>query len=434
MTEMRGQEGKGAIKLRFLLLAGLLIREAFSFWTGHPFDFEIWVRAGYWVARGYNPYSSLPPAPGLSFANDFGGPGSTFAAAIGYLPFWPILLAGLYDLYALIGSPSPFVYYFLLKQPAIICDVLVAYFLCRYVEARGSDRSSFVLKAWLFSPYTILVSAIWGMFDSVAILFVVFALTARPGAYRGLWAGVATFAKSIPVIYAIPLSRGPRPLRNLALALGIPIAASLMIVWIMGWPLSIVGSSVASTVAKSGSSLSLWETLYYLNTLGTISNSALSLFSFAGYVWIPAVAVAIVLAYRWFGFDTERGLIRSLLLITLTFLLLREAVNEQYALYLVALALIDVGMWSPQRRSLAIGMMAVVLMFNATNDLLFIRYASPLFHQALTVETNLIAKVSALRSDLLLLEAVAFWVINIYYFISLSKERHSWTDDTLQRP
>jgi hypothetical protein len=424
---------KGAIKIRVLLLTGLLIREAFSFWTGHPFDFEIWVRAGYWVARGYNPYSSLPLAPGLSFANDF-VPGSTFSAAIGYLPFWPILLAGLYDLYTLIGSPSPFVYYFFLKQPAIICDVLVAYFLYRYVEKRGSDKASFVLKAWLFSPYTILVSAIWGMFDSIAILFVVFALTVRPGAYRGMWAGVATFAKSIPVIYAIPLSRGPKPLRNLALALGIPIVASLLIVWIMGWPVSGVGGSVASTVAKSGSSLSLWETLYYLNTIGVVSNSALGLFSFAGYVWIVAVPVAIVLAYRWFGFDTERGLVQSLLLITLTFLLLREAVNEQYALYLVALALIDVGMWSPQRRNLVIASMAVVLIFNATNDFLFIRYASPLFHQALTVESDLIAKVSAPRNDALLLEAVAFWAVNIYYFFSLSKERHTRSVDSLPQP
>jgi hypothetical protein len=146
-----------------------------------------------------------------------------------------------------------------------------------------------------------------------------------------------------------------------------------------------------------------------------------------------AVPVAIVLAYRWFGFDTERGVVQSLLLITLTFLLLREAVNEQYALYLVALALIDVGMWSPQRRNLVIASMAVVLLFNGTNDFLFIRYASPLFHQALTVESNLIAKVSALRNDALLLEAVAFWAVNIYYFFSLSKERHARTEDSLPR-
>src|SRR5580658_8056206 len=52
-----------------ILLVGLAIRESFSFWTGHPFDFEIWIRTGYVVAHGTNPYLSAawPPVPG-SFA------------------------------------------------------------------------------------------------------------------------------------------------------------------------------------------------------------------------------------------------------------------------------------------------------------------------------------------------------------------------------
>ena len=37
---------------RGLVVMGLLIREAFSFWTGHPFDFEIWLRNAYFVSRG----------------------------------------------------------------------------------------------------------------------------------------------------------------------------------------------------------------------------------------------------------------------------------------------------------------------------------------------------------------------------------------------
>ena len=389
------------------------------------------MRAGYWVARGYNPYSSLPFAPGVSFANDFGGPGSNFSAAIGYLPFWPVLLAGLYDFYALIGSPSPFVYYFLLKQPVIICDVLVAYFLYKYVDKRGSDKASFVLKVWLFSPYTIVLSGIWGMFDAIPVLFVVLALTARPGAYRGMWAGLATFAKSIPLIYTIPLVRGPKPIRNLALAIGIPAVASLAIVWIAGWPVSVVGTTLQSTVTKGGSSLSLWETLFYLNTLGLISNSALDRFAFAGYVWLVAVPVATVLAYRWFGFDTERGVIQSMLLITLTFVLLKGVVNEQYAVYLFALALIDVALWSPQRKKLLLAGIAAVVLFNFTNVLLFIRYVAPVVPQALTIEANIVSTIGPERNALLFLEAVALWVVEIYYFYSLVKERHVRTEDAL---
>ena len=371
----------------------------------------------------------MPYVQGLSFANDFGGPGLN--PLIGYLPFWPILLGGLFKLYVLLGSPSRFVYYFLIKQPIIICDVLLAYYLYRYAEKRGSNQASFVLKVWLFSPLDIALSGIWGMWDAIPILFVVFALTARPGAYRGMWSGLATFAKSIPIIYAIPLARGPNPVRNLALALGIPVFASLAIVWLTGWQITSFQIAVQSTLARGGSSLSLWEIAYYLNSLGVISNSALGLLVSTGYVWIPAVAVATILAYKWFGFDTERGVIQSLLIITLTFLMVRGVVNEQYALYFFALALIDVALWSPQRKKILLVGIAAVFLFNATNVLLFIRYVTPIIPQALTIEANIVATISAERNVLLFLEAVVFWVVETYYFYYLVRERHARTEDAL---
>ncbi|MDA4114996.1 MAG: hypothetical protein OK442_00400 [Thaumarchaeota archaeon] len=417
------------MKVRDLLVLGLLVREAFSFWTGHPFDFEIWVRTGYWVGNGVSPYSPMPYVPGLSFANDFGGPG--LDPVIGYLPFWPVLMGALYKVYVLIGSPSRFVYYFLLKQPIIICDVLLAYYLYRYVGRRGSNRASFVLKLWLFSPLNVVLSAVWGMWDAIPMLFVVFALTARPGAYRGVWSGVATFAKSIPIIFAIPLSWGPNRARNLALALGVPVVASLAIVWLAGWQVTSFQIAVQSTLARGGSSLSLWETAYYLNSIGVVSNSVLSLFISTGYVWIAAVAVATVLAYKWFGFDTERGVIQSLILITLAFLLLRGVVNEQYALYLFALGLIDAALWSPQRMKLVLVGIAAVFLFNFTNVLLFIRYVTPIAPQALTIEANIVAKIGPERNGLLFLEAVVFWVVEIYYLYSLVRERKARTQDAL---
>jgi Gpi18-like mannosyltransferase len=420
--------GNDEMRVRTFFVLAIVAREVFSFWTGHPYDFELWVRTGYWVVRGVSPYGLVPPAPGVSFVSNISAGGNP---TIAYLPFWPLLLGGLYEVYALLGSASPFVYYFLIKQPIIICDVLLAYFLYRYVEKRGSNQASFVLKLWLFSPFNIVLSAIWGMWDAIPMLFVVLALSVRPGAYRGIWSGVATFAKSIPLIYAIPLARGPKPLRNLALALGIPVVASLAIVWLAGWEITSFQIAVQSTLARGGSSLSLWETAYYLNSVGVISNSALNLFISTGYLWIPAVAIATLVAYRWFGFETERGMIQSMLLITLTFLLLRGVVNEQYALYLYALALIDVALWSPQRKRVLLAGIAVVLMFNVTNVLLFIRYVAPVFPQALTMEANIVAAIYPERTALLFLEAVAFWAVEIYYFYSLVKERHLRTEDAL---
>ena len=409
---------------------GLAVREVFSFWTGHPYDFELWARTGYWVAHGANPYGIVEAAPGLSFVNNIGAGGNP---TIAYLPFWPLLLAGLYTLYSLIGSPSPFVYYFLLKQPIIIADVLVGYFLFKYLEQRGSDKSSFVLKAWLFSPFNIILSGIWGMFDAVAALFLVFALVARPGAYRGIWAGLSTFAKSIPVIYAIPLSAGPRPLRNLVLAIGVPTVATLAIVWAAGWSFSIVGTTLQSTLAKGGLSMSLWEIAFYLNNVGLLSNSQLLALTSADYVWIGAVLVATVLGYRWFGFDTERGVIQSMLLITLAFLLLRGQVNEQYAVYLFVLMLIDVAMWSPQRVRLFYASLSLVVMMTVTNAVLLIRFLSPIYPNAQNLEGSIISAINVERNALLFLEAMAFCALNICYLYSLLKERGQRAPDVIPR-
>jgi len=378
-----------------------------------------------------NPYGIIPSAPGVSFVNNISAGGNP---TIAYLPFWPLLLGGLYQVYAFLGSPSPLVYYFLLKQPIIICDILLAYFLYRYLERRGSDKASFVLKVWLFSPFNIILSGIWGMFDAIPMLFVVLALTARPGAYRGIWAGLATFAKSIPLIYTIPLARGPKALRNLALALGIPVVASLAIVWLTGWSFSVFGSTLQSTLAKGGWSLSLWEIVVYLNYAGVISNSGLGIYASAGYVWIASVGAATALGYKWFGFDTERGVVQSLLLITLTFLLLRGQVNEQYAIYLFALMLIDVAMWSPQRRGLFIASLSLILLGVVTNNVLLLRFLSPVYPQALTIEENIIAAVNPERNALLFLQAMAFCALNIYYFYALYKERHVRTEDPLLLP
>ncbi|HEV2389668.1 MAG TPA: hypothetical protein VGS04_02985, partial [Nitrososphaerales archaeon] len=188
-------------------------------------------------------------------------------------------------------------------------------------------------------------------------------------------------------------------------------------------------------LSSARGSLSLWAIAYYLTSNGMLSPSATSGLSVpAGDAWVVAVPVATILAYKWFGFNTERGLIRSLILITLSFLLLRGQVNEQYALYLFAPALIDVALWSPQRMRLVLASMATVFLFHATNVVLFIRYATPLFPNALSVEAGIIAQINPERNALLFLEAVVFCVLNIYYFYSLYKERHIRTEDSIPLP
>lgn len=425
------------MKVRTMLVLGTAVREAFSFWTGHPFDFEVWVRVGYWVSRGWSPYSALPFAPGLSFANDFNPPGVPFNhAAIGYLPFWPLLVAGIYKFYTLVGFGDRFVYYFLIKQPIILADVLLGYLLYLYIERRRPEWSKRVLALWLLSPYPIIISAIWGTFDSMAMVCVMAALLFPEGRARSAWEALATLVKSLPVVLILPLtySREKR-LTNFAIALGVPTIVTLGVILLAGWPTGFscvfsqcqgenVLTTLYSTLGKSGFPLSLWGTWVYLNLLGVVPDSLFnSVFNWGGYVWIPAVAVVSFLARRWFGFGTEKGLIRSLIVIYLTFLLVRGQVNEQYAVYLLALLLLDAALYSPRRIRLFYVITAVVLADVVTNNILMIRFLAPVDPNILTVETHLIASVNSLRNALLYLEGLAFSALNLWYLYALIKER-----------
>ena len=159
-----------------LLLLGLLVREAFSFWTGHPYDFELWIRNGYFVSQGANPYSAfLPPVTGLSFSYL-----NEKLPGVGYLPAWPLVVAGLYRLYSVLPGTNRFVLYFLIKQPSILGDVVLGFLVFRAIARWGGDRrtATLGLRFWMTFPYPILISAVWGQFDGiVAALFFAFLLS-----------------------------------------------------------------------------------------------------------------------------------------------------------------------------------------------------------------------------------------------------------------
>lgn len=118
--------------VRFYIALGLLIRECFSFWTGHPFDFEIWLRNAYYVSQGSNPYSFFEPVPGISFAFL-----NSRLPSVGYLPLWPIILSFLYQVYAALAVSNRFILYFLVKQPEIVGDVLLGYAIFKIVLRFG---------------------------------------------------------------------------------------------------------------------------------------------------------------------------------------------------------------------------------------------------------------------------------------------------------
>jgi hypothetical protein len=408
-------------KIVALLVLGLLIREAFSFWTGHPFDFELWVRLGYAMNHGGDPYGALPPVPGLSFANIFSNDNSSTVA---YLPFWPLLTGLLYAVYSMIGLNDRFVYYFLLKQPVIFGDVALAYLLYSYISPRKPGPcGTWAAMFWLFSPFTVILSGIWGMFDSIAICFMIVSASSIGRVRSALWAGLAVFAKSVPIIYVAPITmknfRNVKALVPLAIALGLPLVLSAATYMLMGWPLTIVGPTLASTVGKGGWSMSIWDILYYLASLGLLPPTLSVIYGALGLVWIPALVVFTWIAVRRFRTDTDQGLFQALLVCTLAFLIFKAQVTEQYALYLLAIAAVDVALWNPQRKGLLNTTMIVAIIYLVLNNYFLVRFLSPIYPGFVSFENTVIAPISNMITIFHVLTATAFTILNVKYLAAL---------------
>jgi hypothetical protein len=360
-----------------ILVAGFLIREAFSFWTGHPFDFESWVRTGNIVSQGQNPYVAFwPPVPGVSFA--FQTETLTPAA---YLPFWPVVLGELYRTWEFLGGGNRFVLYFLLKQPGILADAGCAYVLYflgeRWSEGRG--KGLVLLSFWSFFPYAIIITAIWGQFDSIIVLVLLVLLYARTPIERSVLYGVGIFVKWLTVIF-LPLEvfrdRGTR--RGLALlGLAVPGVLTWLVFFAEGWSFQGIGAFSVSQSHGTGEGMNY----VYLLTLSSVS-AVLSplpyLYAALGYLWVPGVILGGWFSAKWLGEGQSRSELRAMLLVVTIFLLLRWGLYEQYFLYLFSLLAIDVAIFHPERRALlwfVVGLASVDLMIN--NDL-GLRFLSPI--------------------------------------------------------
>ncbi len=403
------------------LLSGLLIREAFSFWTGHPSDFELWVRLGYAMNHGGNPYGVLPPVPGLSFANIFS---ANNAATVAYLPFWPLATGLIFAVYSFGGLSNRFAYYFLLKQPEIIGDVALAYLLYSYIKGRKPHESIWVLLLWLFSPFSIIISGMWGMFDSLAMALILISIMSNGYAKRGLWTGLSIFAKSVPVIYAVPTTiRQRHGSVGLLIAVGMPTLFSIAIFLLMGWPISTASATLFSTVAKGGESMSVWDSFFYLNYLAILSPLPPNVYGILGLLWIPAVVVLTLFSFRMFDLKTDYGLIQSLLVATLAFLIFKARVTEQYAIYLFALAAVDVALWHPERKRVLLLMMGAVLVYLLSNNYLLTRLLAPINPNFIQIETGVNESFGLFRYTVNFLSGTIFTILNVKYLITMIKRK-----------
>jgi glycosyl transferase family 87 len=353
---------------RFLLL-GLAVREALSFWTGHPFDLESFIRTGAVVAHGGNPYAlAAPPVPGASFAYL----GGTLPLA-SYPPFWPELLGGLFGLWTHVGGGDRFALYWLLKQPGIAADLATAYVLGRLaIRSRASTAAvEGVVAFWSLFPYAIVITAVWGQFDSIVVVLILALFYARGPIERNLLYGLGILAKWFSGVF-LPLelfrSTGWRR-AAVVLALGVPIGLGVLPFALQGW--SLPRFSTLAVYEAHGNGLGM--NYVYALTFGSgegFFEQVPHLYTALAFLWVPVAVATGWVAARWVKAEGSPAELRALLFVVAGILLVRWGLYEQYFLYLFSLAALDLWVFHPGRRALygwTVGLATAQLLAN--NDL-----------------------------------------------------------------
>ncbi len=410
-----------------ILFTGLLLRELFSFWTGHPYDSEVWLRNAFYVSRGISPYSFMDPIPGLSFSFL-----DQTLPSVGYPPLWSLMLAGLYRLFILLPTDNRFVLYFLLKQPTILGDVFLGYVLYRAILQWGgtSESAGKILRFWMLFPYAILISAIWGQFDAlVAFIWIASLLTVRP-IKRSALDGLAILLKLFPLIfvpYHVLRDRGTGKLRQI-ITLGIPVGFTAAAFYLGGWGFE----DFRGTIVYGARGVPLGMTIIgvlFSSYILDLFPGIVSAFAVVAWVWVPATVGAGFYASRRFSRDSRSGLIQALLFVTVVFFLFRAQVYEQYLLYLLPLLLVDVVLWHPQRIALFHATWVIGLIYLLFNNDFLIRFVVPVFPAAqdYTYGLDNNSSFGPVRGVILLAVAVIFAVHLVQMALVLIDERRSTT-------
>jgi hypothetical protein len=168
--------------------------------------------------------------------------------------------------------------------------------------------------------------------------------------------------------------------------------------------------------------MSAWDALYFMSYLGIMPVLPTTLANLLGVIWVPAILTSTILAYRKLGFETDSGLVQSMLVVTLSFLIFKSRVTEQYAIYLLALAVIDVALWNPQRKTILSATVVTASVYLFLNNYFLVRFLSPIYPGFLQFELGLV-QVEPVRAALLFVTGTMFTCLNIDYLLTIMKGR-----------
>jgi len=358
-----------------------------------------------------SPYRTLAYIPGLSFS-----PYPT-TGSIGYPPLSAFIFGLTYRAYVLLGEPSRFVYYFLLKQPMIVADVGVAIVLAKIILLSGEAKSAQnVSLIWLYFPFGIILSSMWGQLDPIALLLSLLAtyyfLLSR-WVLSAVMLGLAVYLKILPIVFLPVFLLQPRlgttsKFLYSLVSMGIPVAGIMFPAEGLNWSLQGIYSYLQFQSAIPGTGgMSLLGIFYVTPIVSGLARY------FTPYVWAPILAIAYIYVRK-----RSLDLFQGLTVVILAFIVSRSFFSEQYLLYPLAFLLVKT---SKESMLHFLSLATASTIFLVANNTLLVSFFSPTFagvYQWNIVAWNLFASG---QSPYLLLRAIVMLFSVVFcYLESLS--------------
>jgi len=173
--------------------AAIVLRLVLAPFFGHSWDLFVWVKSGELFYRGVSVYE-------VRSLTDF--PWGFYA----YPPGWLYWLGTAYAISTQLNNFN--LHVLVIKLPILAADLAVAALLTKVMKEVGAGRLALKAEAlWLLNPLVIGVSAVWGMFDSIAVALTLAALLQamrRRWVAAGMLLGLGGVVKIYPLLLTIP--------------------------------------------------------------------------------------------------------------------------------------------------------------------------------------------------------------------------------------
>lgn len=295
------------------VVVSVFVQVVLGLFLAHGYDFQVSYVAGRNIVCGSSPYEG-------GFVEDVLASGyGSYVQGIGETPLWALYTGAAYFL----SSGQIFVFNILLKIPIIAANLFLSYF----IKMRNGDYRFF-----LFNPFLLLVTAVWGKPDNIAALL---ALLALYGSHKALNLSVSLMVKPLAVAMAPAfICAWLRNMKTIIYTVTFSTLLFFLPFAAFGWPLETVLNGFVNWFKPAGG-ISIMNLVEYFYNSPVLPET----FQAVGYLSVFAILLAIFIGVV-FPPTTVDGIARLGLFSASLFFTVRPWVSEQNLIIIHALLIV----------------------------------------------------------------------------------------------